>query len=247
MEAEGAKWDFSEFSKVMQGSKGPLLDVAKIIADKRGTKDVFVLTARPQDAAGPIKEFLESLGLNIPIENITGLADGTPQAKAGWIMGKAAKGYNDFYFADDAIKNVKAVKNVLDVLDVKGTVQQAKFSKAKTYDTIVNEMIKESAGIEVYKEYSAARAKTVGASKGRFNFFIPASAEDFTGLLYKMLGKGKTGDAQMAFLKTNLLDTYDRAESAVTQAKIAAANDFKALKQNLKTLPKSLSLSLIHI
>ena len=156
-------------------------------------------------------------------------------------MGKAAEGYNDFYFADDAIKNVKAVKNVLDVLDVKGTVQQAKFSKAKTYDTIVNEMIKESAGIEVYKEYSAARAKTIGASKGRFNFFIPASAEDFTGLLYKMLGKGKTGDAQMAFLKTNLLDTYDRAESAVTQAKIAAANDFKALKTNLKTLPTSLS------
>ena len=29
MEAEGAQWDFSEFSKVMQGSKGPLLDVAK--------------------------------------------------------------------------------------------------------------------------------------------------------------------------------------------------------------------------
>ena len=44
-------------------------------------------------------------------------------------------------------------------------------------------------------------------------------------------------------LKQTLLDPYDRAESAVTQAKIAAANDFKALKQNLKTLPKSLSKS----
>ena len=43
------------------------------------------------------------------------------------------------------------------------------------------------------------------------------------------------------FLKANLLDPYDRAESAVTQAKIAAANDFKALKTNLKTLPSSLS------
>ena len=62
MEAEGAQWDFSEFSKVMEGSKGPLLDVAKIIADKRGTKDVFVLTARPANAAGPIKEFLASMG-----------------------------------------------------------------------------------------------------------------------------------------------------------------------------------------
>ena len=241
MEAEGAQWDFSEFSKVMQGSKGPLLDVAKIIADKRGTKDVFVLTARPADAAGPIKEFLASMGLDIPLANITGLGDGAPQAKAGWIMGKAAEGYNDFYFADDHTGNVKAVKDVLSQIDVKSKVQLAKFSKSATFDTIVNDMIEDSSGIEAYKNYSAAKAKTVGASKGKYNFLIPPSAEDFTGLLYKMLGKGKKGDAQMAFLKANLLDPYNRAESAVTQAKIAAANDFKALKNQLKTLPKTLS------
>ena len=242
MEAEGAQWDFSEFSKVMQGSKGPLLDVAKIIADKRGTKDVFVLTARPANAAGPIKEFLASMGLDIPLANITGLGDGAPAAKAGWIMGKAAEGYNDFYFADDHTGNVKAVKDVLSQIDVKSKVQLAKASKRQTFDTIVNDMIEDSSGIETYKNYSAARAKTIGASKGRFNFFIPPSAEDFTGLLYKMLGKGNKGDAQMAFLKANLLDPYDRAESAVTQAKISAANDFKALKTELKTLPTSLSV-----
>ena len=242
MEAQGAEWNFSEFSKVMEGSKGPLLDVAKIIADKRGTKDVFVLTARPANAAGPIKEFLASMGLDIPLANITGLGDGTPQAKAGWIMGKAAEGYNDFYFADDHTGNVNAVKDVLSQIDVKSKVQLAKASKRQTFDTIVNDMIEDSSGIETYKNYSAARAKTIGANKGRFNFFIPPSAEDFTGLLYKMLGKGKKGDAQMAFLKANLLDPYDRAESAVTQAKISAANDFKALKTELKTLPTSLSV-----
>jgi hypothetical protein len=241
MEAEGAQWDFSEFSKVMEGKKGPLLDVAKIIAEKRGTKDVFVLTARPADSAGPIKEFLASMGLDIPLANITGLGDGTPQAKAGWIMGKAAEGYNDFYFADDHTGNVKAVKDVLSQIDVKSKVQLAKASKRETFDTVVNDMIEDSSGIETYKKYSAARAKTVGASKGKYNFLIPPSAEDFTGLLYKMLGKGKKGDAQMAFLKTNLLDTYNRAESAVTQAKISAANDFVALKTKLKTLPKTLS------
>ena len=241
LESEGAEFDFSEFSKVVEGKKGPLFDVAKKIADARGTEDVFILTARPQSADGPIKAFMEANGINIPLKNITGLGDGTAQAKAGWIMGKAAEGYNDFYFADDAVKNVQAVKDVLGQIDVKSKVQLAKASKRTTFDTIVNDMIEDSSGIETYKQYSAARAQTVGASKGRFNFFIPASAEDFTGLLYKMLGKGKKGDAQMAFLKTNLLDPYDRAESAVTQAKIAAANDFKALKQNLKTLPKSLS------
>ena len=44
---------------------------------------------------------------------------------------KVGEGYNDFYFADDAIQNVKAVKNMLDQFDVKSKVQQArvKFSK----------------------------------------------------------------------------------------------------------------------
>ena len=59
--------------------------MAKIIAENAVLRDVFVLTARPADAAGPIKEFLDSMGLNIPLENITGLGDGTPQAKARWM------------------------------------------------------------------------------------------------------------------------------------------------------------------
>ena len=33
MEADGAVWDFTEFSKVMNGTKGPLFEVAKIIGD----------------------------------------------------------------------------------------------------------------------------------------------------------------------------------------------------------------------
>jgi len=80
-----------------------------------------------------------------------------------------------------------------------------------------------------------------GRKKGKFSFFTTPSAEDFLGLLYKTLGKGKVGDAQLDFYKKNLLDPYDRAELSVTKAKIQAASDFKALKRNLKTLPKSLS------
>ena len=81
------------------------------------------------------------------------------------------------------------------------------FEKEFDYESYKNLVLGknlDSSGIETYKQFSAAKAKTVGASKGKYNFLIPASAEDFTGLLYKMLGKGKKGDAQMAFLKTNL-------------------------------------------
>ena len=241
LEKDGADFDFSEFSKVVEGKKGPLFEVAKKIADARGTEDLFVLTARPQDAAGPIKEFMKSLGIDIPLKNITGLADGKASAKGRWVMGKVAEGYNDFYFADDALKNVQAVKEVLDQADVKGKVQQAKFSKAKTFDTITNEMIEASSGIETFKTFSAAKAKTLGENKGRFDWLTMASsAEDFKGLLYKMIGKGKQGEAHFQFLKTNLIDPYNRAEDSAIQAKISAANDFMALKSMYKTIPTTL-------
>jgi len=241
LEKEGAKFDFSEFSKVVDGKKGPLFNVAKTIADKRGTEDLFVLTARPQDAAGPIREFMKALGIDIPLKNITGLADGKASAKGRWIMDKVSEGYNDFYFADDALKNVQAVKEVLDQADVKGKVQQAKFSNAKTFNTITNEMIEASSGIEAFKTFSAAKAKTLGENKGRFDWLTMASsAEDFKGLLYKMIGKGKQGEAHFEFLKTNLIDPYNRAEDSAIQAKISAANDFMALKSMYKTIPTTL-------
>ena len=241
LEEQGAKFDFREFNKVIDGKKGPLFDLAQKRKGKFGNKDIFVLTARPQLAAPEIYEFLKKIGLEIPLANITGLENGSPQAKADWIVSKAAKGYNNFYFADDAIKNVKAVKNVLEQIDVKSKVQLALASKKRTFDDIFNNIIESSTGIKNYKTYSEARAKVEGKKNNKTTFFIPPSAEDFTGLLYRMLGKGKVGDAQFQFFKDNLLDPYNRAEIAVTQAKISAANDFKALKKNLKTLPKKLS------
>ena len=242
MEAQGAEWDFSEFSKVMKGAKGPLFDVAKFISDAKGERDVFVLTARPQDAAGPIKEFLDSMGLNIPLENITGLGDGTAQAKARWMVDKAAEGYNDFYFADDASKNVKAVKDALSVLDVKSKVQQAyvKFSKASKLNKDFNDIIEGATGIASEKIYGKAKAQVAGANRGKVFRGIAYSAQDFVGLLYETLGKGKVGDAQMAWYKQNLLDPYARAMNDLSSARLAMMNDYRALKKQLGIVPKNL-------
>jgi len=242
LQEAGATFNFDNFENVGKGTqKGPLADLALRRQGKFGSKDIFVLTARPQIAATDIKMFLDGIGLNLPIENITGLEDGSPQAKANWVISKTAEGYNNFYFADDAIKNVKAVKEILDQVDVKSKVQIAKASKRKTFDKIINDILENSTGIKSEAEFSRARAQTVGAGKGKFTFFTTPSAEDFVGLIYKFLGKGKVGNAQFKFFQDNLIDPYNRAEQAVTRAKITAANDFKALKNSLKTLPKSLS------
>jgi hypothetical protein len=242
MEAEGAQWDFSEFSKVMDGKKGPLFEVAKIIADKRGTKDVFVLTARPADAAGPIQEFLSELGLDIPLENITGLGNGTPKAKADWVVGKVADGYNDFYFADDHTGNVKAVKNALDTFDVKGKVQLAKVKFSKGLDTGFNDMIQRQKGVESFKEFSKATGKRRGKKTGKWKFFISPSAEDFRGLTqYKFAGKGKQGEADQKFFEESLMDPYFQGVAALESARQTIKEDTKALFGMFKPVKKKLN------
>ena len=240
--SEGAVFDFSEFNKVTEGKKGPLFKVAQTIAAKRGTEDVFVLTARAPESQLAIYEFLKSQGLDIPLKNITGLGNSTGEAKARWIVGKAADGYNDFYFADDAPQNVKAVKDALSVLDVKSKTQQAKikFSKSLDLNKDFNDIIENKTGIASDKTYARVKAEVAGANKGRFNFFIPPSAEDFVGLLYSTLGKGDVGTAQMAWYKAHLLNPFARAMENLANDRVSMMQDYRGLKKALKIVPKDL-------
>jgi len=239
MKNDGAIWDFSEFNKVMEGRKGPLFEVAQKIQNARGTEDMFVLTARAPESQLAIKEFLDGVGLKIPLKNITGLGNSTGAAKANWVVDKAAEGYNDFYFADDHMANVTAVQDALSVIDIKSKVQQAKIQFSETMSEDFNRLLEESTGIDYYKEYSAAKAKTVGASKGKFKFFIPYSAEDYVGLIYPTLAKGSLGDAQMAWYKKNVLDPYGIAMESLSADRVQLMSDFTQLKKNLN-VPKTL-------
>jgi hypothetical protein len=59
--AKGATFDFSEFSKVMQGAKGPMFDKAIARNKKFGNSNVYILTARPANSKYAIHEFLKCL------------------------------------------------------------------------------------------------------------------------------------------------------------------------------------------
>ena len=241
LENQGAKFDFKEFSKVVEGEKGPLFSVAEKIAAARGTEDVFILTARPPESAVEIQKFMKESGIDIPLKNITGLGDGTAKAKAKWILGKAGEGYNDFYFADDAVKNVEAVKQVLSQIDVKSKVQQAiRASKDIDLSKTFNQYLEAKTGIGADKKYARVKGEVAGKGKGKFNFFVPYSANDFTGLLYTTLAKGKKGEAQMQFYKQNILDPYAKAMSNISRDRVALMNDYSALKKQLSLVPKTL-------
>jgi len=239
---QGAEFDFSEFEKVTKGAKGPMFEKAVARNRKFGNDNVFILTARTQAAAEPIHEFLKAIGLDIPLKNIVGLGNSTPEAKARWVVGKAAEGYNDFYFADDAYKNVKAVQNALEVLDVKSKTQQAfrKASSPEKLDADFNTILEQTTGIASEKEYKKVKAEVAGASLGRVFRGIPYSAQDFVGLLYETLSKGKLGDSQMAWYKTHLLNPYARAVNDIDNARLAVMADYRALKKQLGFVPKNL-------
>jgi len=242
MQDLGYKFDFSEFNKVVDGKTAPLFNKALKLQGKFGNNDMFVLTARPAESAPAIFAFLKANGLNIPLKNITGLANSTSEAKALWIANKVGEGYNDFYFADDALQNVQAVKNMLDQFDVKSKVQQAKVKFSKNLRGDINEIIEQNKGVGREKVFSTAAARTRGAGKGKSKLYIPPGAEDFMGLMYTIANaRGKKGEAQIKFFEQGVLKPYQQGIRELNSARQAVANDYRDLLKKFPEVKKMLS------
>jgi len=237
---EGYTFDFSDFVNVRGGKEGPLLQKMKNQIKKYGSSNVFVLTARPPQAATAIHEWLKSKGINIPLENITGLGKSEGDAKAQWFIDKYAEGYNDMYFVDDALPNVKAVKHAFDQLDIKGKSVQTRLQFSKDLSSEFNKMIERKEGVGAEKVFSRVVGQKRGKNIGRYRFFVPPSAEDFAGLLYDFYGKGKQGDADMEFMKKALLDPFGRADREMSMARMSILDDYKMLRKELPDVKKKL-------
>ena len=134
----------------------------------------------------------------------------------------------------------QSVLKTMSELDSDAKQANKKFYDSADLDKEFNDILEVKTGIASDKRYKRVKAEVVGANKGKFQFFIPPSAEDFTGLLYSTLAKGKLGDAQMAWYKKNLLDPYGKAMNELSSARIAMMNDYKSLKKQLEIVPKDL-------
>jgi len=237
---KGYEFDFSEFNKVVKGKIAPLFQKALKLQKKFGPKNMFILTARPPAAQQAIFDFLKANGLNIPIENITGLGNSTSEAKALWVADKVGEGFNDFYFADDALQNVQAVKNILEQFDVKSKVQQAKVKFSKSMNDQFNDILEDVTNIDSKKRFSDAKGRKRGQGKGRFRFFVPPSHEDFVGLLYNFIGKGEQGNKHRDFFEDALIKPLNRAYRELNMAKQSIANDFRNLNKQMLNVRKKL-------
>ena len=127
-------------------------------------------------------------------------------------------------------------------LDDQANDARTAFSKGKDLNKDFNDIIEKATGIGTEKRYGQTKARAVGADKGKFNLLgIPPSAQDFVGLTRYFAGKGKQGDETIAWVKENFLDPFARANIDISNARVALANDFKALKQLLGVSPKDLN------
>lgn len=137
--------------------------------------------------------------------------------------------------ADTSIYNNKTLGNIN---------EQVKFSKAVKLEDLekrVAKMIERKKGIPAKLKISPAAAANIGKNKGKFAFYLPPNAEDFNGLMYKLYGKGKQGDADMAFIKEYILDPYNRGEQAISSYKQNLAEDYKAMEAKLGELGNKIS------
>ena len=92
-------------------------------------------------------------------------------------------------------------------------------------------MLERSTGVGAQKIFSRVEAAKRGKNKGKFTFFVPPSAEDFTGLLRYFAGTGKQGDADIQFFNEALIKPFARADRAMGQMKQAIRDDYSALRK----------------
>ena len=236
---QGYEFDFTDFNKVTKGKPGPLLPKMKNQIKKYGPDNVFILTARAPESAEAIHAWLKSEGVNIPLKNITGLGNSTGEAKAMWVLDKYAnEGYNDMYFVDDAITNVQAVQNIFDQLDIKGKSVQAKMKFSKTKKQNFDSILKRNLGID--QDIDPARAKIIGAKKGKREFFIAPGADDFQGLMMRLAGQGKQGESDMKFFKQVFFDPFNRAYRKLNSIQYNMMEGYNKVRKKHKSVIKSL-------
>ena len=127
---DGDTFDFSEFEQL----KNPrpikkYTNLLKKVIDQKKADKIVVLTARGHTK--PIAKFLQSQGITSGI-TIAALGNSDPMAKARYIEKHIKDGFNRIAFVDDAPKNVKAVKTLVDKYpETKLVVQQAQEKDTK--------------------------------------------------------------------------------------------------------------------
>ena len=111
---------------------------------------------------------------------------------------------------------------------------------SKTKASFFNKMIEIKTGIPAKQKLSAIAAAKMGEANRKMDFFIAPSAEDFMGLMYKTIGKGKVGDAQKKWINENIMRPYAIAIEKITTARNVVTKSFQVVADDLNITEKDL-------
>ena len=218
-------------------------------APKVTTKTIKLMDSSAKNSTNVVTYYDERITDGVSVVNTNKMAE-LEDVKKSYIqlsksVDKAAKSNNDMLPESQRLTGDFTNQDVLDrmgELDNEINEAEIQFSKkaAPKLDKEFNDIIENKTGIASNETIAGVKASLMGKKKGRFNFFIPPSAEDFVGLLYATLGKGTLGDSQMKWYKDNLLNPYARGVENITRDRNNLGRDFKALKRDLKIVPRNL-------
>ena len=109
-------YDYSEFETVVDPRE--LKQGTEILKSVVGAgtdgREIVILTARASESETAIKDYLESIGIDISKITFVLLGDADPKMKSSWIEKRILDGANDIVFIDDSGKNVDAVRELED-------------------------------------------------------------------------------------------------------------------------------------
>lgn len=130
----GDTFDYSDFNELIEPKEiKAITKILRRMSSAGGSRGVYILTARSN--ATPIIRYIKDIGLRGV--NVVALGDSNPEKKADWIEDKVQKEkYNDVYFIDDSLDNVRAVKKRVDGIGVKNRIVHM---KSKWEESVLSE------------------------------------------------------------------------------------------------------------
>jgi len=200
---------------------------------KKGDKLVYEHTPPIKQTRNDIKNIVNTN--NTYLQNYENVLNILKKTRVDFITEKTANKLNSTKKGKESGRFPKRFKNILDVennlVSLRKEIPSENFKGSLNKQ--FNELLQKTTGTPFYETFSPVKAAMIGKGKGK-KFFIPYSADDFVGLLYATLAKGKAGDQQMAWYEQNLLRPFSRGIQQYEAAKQNALRNWQALKKEAK-------------
>lgn len=124
-------------------------------------------------------------------------------------------------------------------------ISEAKLSKTTTDNVQLEEKMagiisSVDSRITPSQQLDLATARNLAATRRKRRDIIAPSADDFDGLIYRFLGKGKLGEEQYQFFKDNLYKPYGEAYYKLNLTRQRVSDQFKNINKQNKSLVKKL-------